>query len=338
MTLADGDIVAKSATVLLIGDAVKDRSGHQFASAFRRSGVEVRWITMRELLMQLRIGDVTLAMLFEQGVFAHSIDVDDIAVDEDCVLSCVTYVVVVNAQEHDAFIDVVTEVCDRQGLLFPNTIESARLARNKWRTFETFTKYEVATPLCVLSASNEHAVESAAELGYPVVVKDPWGSGGRGVWLVADQSELEALLRDELSVEQEPMLIQQYIECGAMDKRLLFVDGEFCAAFVCHAKDGDFRSNLAQGGTMLACEVTEAELDLGKAVVAAIGLRFAGLDICTVVDNRPKREYLRVGQPFCLEANSMPGISHFPRLCGVDPAVDVVAMMLRVRPPDVISS
>ena len=93
---------------------------------------------------------------------------------------------------------------------------------------------------------NETELKGIAEkLGYPVIVKESYGSMGKGVFKADDFSELKNLAE---SLKTVPHLFQKYIPYkSGTDVRLIVVGGKFLCAMM-RENDKDFRSNIAQGG------------------------------------------------------------------------------------------
>ena len=73
--------------------------------------------------------------------------------------------------------------------------------------------------------------------------------------------------------------------------------------------DGEFRSNLHQGGEAHEVQLTDEERVTARAATKALGLDFAGVDIL-----RSDRG------PLVLEVNSSPGIQGVETASGVDVA------------------
>ena len=101
-----------------------------------------------------------------------------------------------------------------------------------------------------------------------IVVKPLHGKAGEGVFRVGrDGTNLTAL---ELfgSIWKEPFIVQAFLPAVAEgDKRIVLVDGEVAGAINRRPKEGEFRSNLAAGGTAEQAELTDRE----REICAAIG-------------------------------------------------------------------
>ncbi|MCL2884430.1 MAG: RimK family alpha-L-glutamate ligase [Oscillospiraceae bacterium] len=115
----------------------------------------------------------------------------------------------------------------------------------------------------------------AAGLGFPLVLKECFGSLGGQVYLVRDEAELKEKIAQ---VAPRPFLAQAFVAPGGEDLRLYMV-GEECGAAMRRVNTQDFRANIAAGGTAHAYTPSAEELALARACMARLGLHFAGVDL-----------------------------------------------------------
>jgi ribosomal protein S6--L-glutamate ligase len=172
-------------------------------------------------------------------------------------------------------------------------------------------------PEAALVRDQKQLLNAGNVLGFPLVLKDLEGAQGRGVRLAHSDDELLACA-EELGIEHQPLMLEHYIEMGAIDRRVVTVDDVFAAAMERHAKPGDFRANIALGGYGTKCEVDEDQLSLVRRANKALRLRFVGMDIGIVKEVLPERAYLPQGTTFLIEANPMPGLAGLKEATGVD--------------------
>jgi len=117
-----------------------------------------------------------------------------------------------------------------------------------------------------------------------LVVKPLHGNGGKAVFRVpADGSNLGALTELFGQVWPEPFMVQPFLPSVAEgDKRIVLVDGEFAGAINRKPGEGEFRSNLAVGGSAEAAQLTAREEEICLALgpeLKARGLVFVGIDV-----------------------------------------------------------
>ena len=138
--------------------------------------------------------------------------------------------------------------------------------------------------------------------GYPMVVKDCFGSFGQQVHLAHDREELESLFCDV-----RPRIVQRYVECGSSDLRLEVIGGEVVASVSRKGRDGDFRANTTIGGVMSVHQPSEDEKELALKASEAVGADFCGVDIL----------YMD-GEPVVCEVNSNAHMKNLRNCTGID--------------------
>ncbi|WP_209347601.1 glutathione synthase [Pontixanthobacter sp. CEM42] len=117
-----------------------------------------------------------------------------------------------------------------------------------------------------------------------VVVKPLHGNGGKAIFKVdEDGTNLSALFEMFNQTWPEPHMIQPFLrEVSEGDKRIVLVDGEFSGAINRKPGEGEFRSNLAQGGYAEAAGLTQREEEICAAMGPELkkrGLVFVGIDV-----------------------------------------------------------
>lgn len=117
-----------------------------------------------------------------------------------------------------------------------------------------------------------------------LVVKPLHGNGGKAVFRIpADGSNLGALVELFGQVWPEPFMVQPFLPSVAEgDKRIVLVDGEIAGAINRRPGEGEFRSNLAVGGSAEATELTDREREICAVLgpeLRARGLVFVGIDV-----------------------------------------------------------
>ena len=119
--------------------------------------------------------------------------------------------------------------------------------------------------------------EAAAELGFPIVLKECFGSFGQQVYLLNDLESLRSKVKE---LAGAPLLFQELIsESYGRDTRINVVGGRVVASMLRRSTDGDFRSNLTRGGAMENYTPTPEEEALAIRAAELLGLDFAGADI-----------------------------------------------------------
>lgn len=121
------------------------------------------------------------------------------------------------------------------------------------------------------------AREIGAQMRYPLIVKECFGSFGMQVYWCRDEAEL---LERIGKLGGAPFLFQKPVmESLGRDVRVNVVGDRAAAAMLRHSQSGDFRSNLTIGGTMEPHALTREEETLAVRATQALGLDFAGVDL-----------------------------------------------------------
>jgi len=124
----------------------------------------------------------------------------------------------------------------------------------------------------------------AKGMGGDLVIKPLHGNGGKAVFRIpADGSNLGALIEMFHNAWVEPFMVQPFLPGVAKgDKRIVLVDGEYAGAINRRPGEGEFRSNLAVGGSAEAATLTAREEEICAAmgpVLKERGLVFVGIDV-----------------------------------------------------------
>jgi len=117
-----------------------------------------------------------------------------------------------------------------------------------------------------------------------VVVKPIHGNGGKAIFRVPENGEnLTALFEVFNQTWPEPHMVQPFLtEVAEGDKRIVLVDGEVAGAINRIPGEGEFRSNLAMGGSAEQTRLTEREQEICDAMgpeLKRLGLTFVGIDV-----------------------------------------------------------
>ncbi len=117
-----------------------------------------------------------------------------------------------------------------------------------------------------------------------VVVKPIHGNGGKAIFRVPESGEnLTALFEVFNQMWPEPHMVQPFLpEVAKGDKRIVLIDGEVAGAINRIPGEGEFRSNLAMGGSAQPTELTPREAEICAALgpdLKRLGLTFVGIDV-----------------------------------------------------------
>ena len=143
--------------------------------------------------------------------------------------------------------------------------------------------YRRFMPPTLVTRSADEVKRFMAEHG-AVVVKPIHGNGGKAIFRVPRSGDnLTALFEVFNQTWPEPHMVQPFLpEVAEGDKRIVLVDGEVAGAINRIPGEGEFRSNLAMGGSAEATQLTEREQEICDAMgpeLKRLGLTFVGIDV-----------------------------------------------------------
>ncbi|MDD2362213.1 MAG: RimK family alpha-L-glutamate ligase [Oscillospiraceae bacterium] len=148
---------------------------------------------------------------------------------------------------------------------------------------------------------------AASLLGFPMVVKECFGSLGGQVYLAHDMNKLK-LLTDKM--DARPFICQQFIRSSAgTDIRIYVVDGQPIAAMR-RRSDTDFRANVGNGGKAEKYIPSAEENELAVRCCSILEALFAGVDI--LIGDK--------GEPLVCEVNSNAHMQAISACTGIDVA------------------
>ena len=122
------------------------------------------------------------------------------------------------------------------------------------------------------------------ELGYPYVIKECLGSYGGQVYLADDSEKAMEILK---KIEGKDCLAQEYVRTSHGRDIRAYVVGDRVVAAMERCNEQDFRSNIANGGTAKAYEISKDQERLAVDAAKGLGLDFAGVDILFGEDDEP---------------------------------------------------
>ena len=181
-------------------------------------------------------------------------------------------------------------------------------SRDKLRSLQVLSKYGVDMPKTIF-ASNKSSAKDVIALsgGAPLVLKILEGTQGVGVVLVDSEKAAKSVLDAFYGMEVN-LLVQEFIEeAGGADIRAFVVGGKVVGAMKRQGAEGDFRSNLHQGGSAQAYKLNRKEKSTALAAAKAMGLGVCGVDMI------PSKR-----GPLVMEVNSSPGLEGIEKSTSLD--------------------
>ncbi|HPW16825.1 MAG TPA: lysine biosynthesis protein LysX [Candidatus Aminicenantes bacterium] len=159
------------------------------------------------------------------------------------------------------------------GVPVVNSPAVAAVCRDKFATSLALARAGVPEPRFALVFNLARAREVIEGWGgYPAVIKPAQGSWGRLLAKVNDEDGLEAVLEHKEVLgtpPQKAFYLQEYVRKPGRDIRAFVVDGRAVAAI--YRESSHWITNTARGGRAGACPVTPGLEDICRRTSAAVG-------------------------------------------------------------------
>lgn len=187
-------------------------------------------------------------------------------------------------------------------------------SRDKLYAHQLLSKKGIGMPVTSI-AHSPHDTEELIKLigGAPMILKLLEGTQGRGVVLAETKKAAESVIQAFRGLNAN-ILVQEFVkEANGEDIRCFVVGNRCIAAMKRKAKEGEFRSNLHQGGTPMKVKITAEEKETAVKAAKALGLNVAGVDILRSLNG-----------PRVLEVNSSPGLEGIEKVSKKDIATMII--------------
>ncbi len=197
----------------------------------------------------------------------------------------------------------------------PIKAETFTLGHDKLLTHLALQHFNIPMPTTYFASSTRAAKKILNEVTYPIVLKFPHGTGGKGVMFAESYAAASSML-DALIALKQPFLIQQYIETGGVDVRALVVGDDVVASMRRKAVKGELRANIHAGGTGEACVLDGRTKRIAIDTAISIGAEVCAVDML----ESPKG-------PLVIEVNLSPGLQGITKATSMNVA-DKIAKYL----------
>jgi ribosomal protein S6--L-glutamate ligase len=190
------------------------------------------------------------------------------------------------------------------------TVDSESLvrSRDKLRSLQVLSRSKIGLPKTVFTNYSRDTEEVIKQVGgTPLVIKLLEGTQGLGVVLAETKNAAKSVI-EAFNGLKARVIVQEFIkEAKGADIRVFVVDGHVVGAMKRQGKEGEFRSNLHQGGTAEVFELSDEEEIAAIRAAKAMRLGVAGVDM--LQSSRG---------PLILEVNSSPGLEGIEKATGKD--------------------
>ena len=207
----------------------------------------------------------------------------------------------------------LAERLENNGVRLFNSKRAVMLCDNKVLMYQALAQAGIKIPETIIAPKTFEGLNysdrsflkiAAQEIGYPMVIKEAFGSFGEQVYLVKDEKSADEII-DKIGYKD--FLMQKFIASSkGKDIRINVVGDKAIVSMLRENKD-DFRSNISNGGTGSLYQPEQAYLDLAIKASKALGLDFAGVDVLFGEDG-----------PIVCEVNSNPQFASTLKATGVN--------------------
>lgn len=208
--------------------------------------------------------------------------------------------------ESGYFAMAVIRQMKRLGVRTYNTASCIEMVADKLHTHQVLVAHGLPTPATMLAKFPVDVDLIGQTLGFPVVVKTLLGVNGTGVFLMENKESFEDLMT--LISETNPniqLIFQKFIEKSkGRDIRLFVLNGRVIGAMERRAREGGFKANFSQGGSVVQIHPDQAAIDLAIKTAEVLNIQVAGIDLL----------YTEDGYTVC-EANTFPGFRGLEQAC-----------------------
>ena len=169
-------------------------------------------------------------------------------------------------------------------------------------------QHKIPMPITYISSTTEAAKKILKKVNYPIIMKFPSGTGGKGV-MYAESFAAASSMLDALTALRQPFIIQEYVETSGVDIRAIVVGDRVVAAMKRKAEIGEKRANIHAGGAGEACTLDTYTKKIAVDAAKAIGADICGVDMLESVKG-----------PLVIEVNVSPGLQGITAATKIDVA------------------
>jgi ribosomal protein S6--L-glutamate ligase len=168
-------------------------------------------------------------------------------------------------------------ILEESGTPVVNRLGPLLAAQDKFRTSWLLWRAGVPTPAAAVAQTPDDAEAALVALGN-AVAKPIAGSLGDGVIRLRADPAGRGAVREKVEREHG-VYLQAYVPHPGRDLRVFVVGGTAQAAIERTAPPGEWRTNVAVGGSVSAWECPAGVRSIAEAAADALGLDYAGVDL-----------------------------------------------------------
>ncbi len=224
--------------------------------------------------------------------------------------------------DKDVLLAKMFEIC---GFKVFNSSSAIFNCDNKGYTFMKLQQSNVLTPETYIAPLTYEGLgytnllfadEICSQLGFPIIIKELYGSFGQQVYLVNNKEEMIYVID---KIGHKGFLFQKYIETSkGKDVRINVVGNKVVSSILRYSVNGDFRSNISNGGKMQKYVASSEQKNLAIKSCEALELDFAGVDVMFGPND----------EPIICEVNSNPHFKSTFDCTGKDMSLEILKYVI----------
>ena len=218
----------------------------------------------------------------------------------------------------------LAERLENAGVRLFNSKRAVMLCDNKILMYQALQEKGIKIPKTFIAPKTFEGLEYSdrsflkeveKEIGYPMVIKEAYGSFGEQVYLANDEEEANKIID---SIGYKDFLMQEYITSSKGRDIRINVVGDRAIVSMLRENTNDFRSNISNGGHGSLYQPDNDYIDLAIKAAKALGLDFAGVDVMFGKEG-----------PIICEVNSNPQFASTLKATGVNLADYIADYILK---------
>lgn len=188
----------------------------------------------------------------------------------------------------------------------PIASEAFTVSHDKLLTQLMLQSHNIPMPKTYISTTIDSARELLSRMNYPIIMKFPQGTQGKGV-MFADSFSSASSILDALSALKQSFIIQEFIETGNSDIRAFVIGNEVIAAMARKGNPDEARSNIHAGGVGESVTLDAKTKEIAVKAAKATGADICGVDIL-----------MSAKGPMVIETNISPGLQGITKATGIN--------------------
>jgi gamma-F420-2:alpha-L-glutamate ligase len=215
----------------------------------------------------------------------------------------------------------LAEQLEALGIPVYNSGRTIEACDNKAITYQMLSNHEIPIPKTIIAPKVFSGITVtdfspypiiAEEIGFPMVIKEAYGSFGQQVYLIHSYEDMIEMVK---KLGSRPYLFQEFVKTSYGRDVRLNVVGDQVVASMYRSSDSDFRANITNGGTMERYTPSQKEKELAIACSKIVGAAFSGVDLL----------FGKNDEPIVCEINSNAHIRNIFECTGVNVADYIMA-------------